>query len=100
VDAHFAEKKRNQVLLEARKLMLNKEFQTVETSKEVQIDSLMSLYVEIEGSSYGLFQFPANCKITATTKQLVDLAYATLDDATNSSYRWYVSLTLRLSWIL
>jgi hypothetical protein len=47
------------------------------------------VYLKIEETGQGLFRFPSNCKINVSTKLLVELAYKTLEEATNSSFRWY-----------
>lgn len=86
VDAHFADMKRVQVLTEGRKLLLNKEYKTVTIGNK----KMRLKYINFkEENGQGLFQFPNNCKINITTQQLVDLAYKTLEEATNSSFRWY-----------
>ncbi len=91
VDAHFADKKREQVLTEARRLLLNKEYITVDISTHTTQSTHFS-ESELHETEAGLFQFPLNCKINATTRELVQLAYRTLDDATSSSFRWFDSL--------
>ena len=88
VDSHYADMKRTQVLTEARKLLLNKEYNTVNIGNTRMLHIYIVTMITEKEESEGLFQFPPNCKINITTKQLVDLAYKTLEEATNSSFRW------------